>query len=239
MKKWQIFWISLILLAAGSAFAGDERRITVSGQCKRQVPPDRGAVVLVAENRDKDLKTAAKKTTDAYNRLLESVKRLKLEEVQIETSEYVLNEIREWEKDRSVFKGYRARMGLDISTSQIQRLGEVVLLGAQQEVQETGQLRTFLSGELIQKETQVCLRDAVEVARQKAQKMAESAGVRLGGVVAIHESSGSTFDSPMPRPMLEGMTLKARAASDLEAPSIEGGKKTIQANVTVVFEIQK
>jgi uncharacterized protein YggE len=69
---------------------------------------------------------------------------------------------------------------------------------------------------------------AIAQARTSAQKMAAAAGVSVGAVVSISESSVSS-----PGPMYYGAAVRDAAA----LTPIERGSQDVQATVTVVFEI--
>jgi hypothetical protein len=70
---------------------------------------------------------------------------------------------------------------------------------------------------------------AVADARQRAERLAQLAGVKLGPIVAISESDGG-----MPVPMLGSMMMKREAAQ--EAP-VERGEVTVTSSVQIVYEV--
>ncbi|MFL5815245.1 MAG: SIMPL domain-containing protein [Bdellovibrionia bacterium] len=231
----QIFLTTLAALAACGASAM-ERQVTVTGSCSRQVTTDRGSITVTADVRDDNLKNAIKKASRQYDRALDSVKKLKLENADLQTVEYNVGEVREWEKNKLVFKGYRARIGFSVSTSDIQRLSEVMEIAAREEIRDVGALVSFLSTEKIKKEQDLCLKDAADHAKAKAENLASSLSARLGSVTAINESNVST--PPRIVPMMERQTFM-KAAGGAEAPtSVEGGKQEISATVNVTFELK-
>ncbi len=231
-----IFLTSLALLSASGASAL-ERQVTVTGSCSRQVTTDRGSVVLTADVRDDNLKSAIKKASRQYDRALDSIKKLKLENADLQTVEYNVGEVREWEKNKSVFKGYRARVGLSVSTSDIQRLSEVMEIAAREEIRDVGALTSFLSTEKIRKEQDLCLKEAAEHAKVKAENLASSLGAHLGPVVTLNESNLST--PPRIVPMARQALLKEGFVASAETPSaIEGGKQQVEATVNVTFELK-
>lgn len=217
-----------------STFAA-ERQVSVSGVCNKSVTPDRGAITLTVEARNSDLKAAIKKATDVYEGLREAVKKLGLENLDLKTSEYSVNEIREWEKDRQVMKGYRARMGVLVETSSIQRLGEVIALGARHQVNDVGQLQIFLSPQKLQKEQFECLQAAAENARAKAEKLASALGAKVGKAVSISESGGIEPPRP-PRPMRMEMAMQAKGS--MPEPQVEAGQQEMSLTVQATFELQ-
>lgn len=73
------------------------------------------------------------------------------------------------------------------------------------------------------------LKNAVEAARGKAEAIADAAGVNVGRVTAVVESTGYQEPLPMPYAM--------RAADAVESTPIEPGKQAIEATVTVTFAL--
>ena len=224
--------VSLVLVVPSHA---RDREVSVSGSCLRTVTPDRGAIVLTAEAQDKDLKAAAKDATEAYERAKKAVERLGLADLELRTVEYSLNEVREWEKNKTVSKGFRARMGLRVASSQIQRLGEVIAIGAREGLRDVGALVSFLSEEKQKKEQFECLKEAAEDARARAEKMAGALGAKVGEVVMLSESGGYQRPEPQPRAML---MEKSMAANDMAAPTVEAGRQDLHVTVQATFSLK-
>ena len=119
MKR--ILLIAGILIASASPNAeAFDRMIYSNGACTKAVVPDRGSITVVATNQDMDLQKASRKSTEAYEKLKAAVRKLNLKDEDLATSEYDLSEVREWEKEKSVFKGFRARMGLSIAETMVE-----------------------------------------------------------------------------------------------------------------------
>lgn len=82
------------------------------------------------------------------------------------------------------------------------------------------------------------LASAIEAARSKAEKVAESLGVKLLGVYAFNENA---FDEEAPMPLrAQGMMMKARQAEAESEPSLGMDiqhSKTIQVNVEVEYRV--
>jgi uncharacterized protein YggE len=209
------------------------RQISVTGFCSKEITPDRGRIALTVQYRKLTVKDVVAQTTLVYEKLRGEIKKLNLPDGELQTSEYQVQEVREWEKDKNVFKGYNARMGLLVSSSDIDRLGEVIAIAGKLEVKEVGQLDLYVSNHLLQKEQNSCLSAAASNARDKAQKMAEGLGAVLGAVLTATESSEMPTP-PRPQPMF----LKAEASRDMAVPTIEPGKKNIQVVVNATFEVK-
>lgn len=240
MNASRIVGLALLLPALCPVLARAEqslqRQVSVGGRCVRAVLPDRGSITITVDVLDKDLRAASRQAALSYERLKQAIEKLPLADPSLTTSEYSVREERSWEKDRQVSKGFRARLGLKVVTSSIDKLGEVLALAAREGVQDVGALQTFLSDEKRLKEQMECLRQAAENARAKAEKLAVSLGARLGEVLGVREQGSG--GSPGPTPQISMMTLDAAAARSMPAPSVVAGTQTLELEVEVAFALK-
>ncbi len=227
----------LAALAPALAFSAEPpRSVSVSGQCRKEVTPDRGSVTVTAEFRENDLKSAASKAMAAYERVRDAVKKLNLEKLELTTSEYSLTQIREWEKNQNVFKGYQARMGLRVTSASVSRLGEVLSIATREGMQDVGGLVNFLSIEKKLEGQTACLEIAAQQARLKAEKLAGALGAQLGPVLTLNENWES-FSPPHPRSMI----MKSMSIGSTESappPTIEAGLETLAVTVQATFGLK-
>lgn len=232
-----VVWVSV--LGARSAVAGDmpPRSVSVSGHCVRTVTPDRGALQLTVDVLDRDLKTATKQAALSYERLKQAIEKLSLADLNLTTSEYSVREDRQWENQKQVSKGFRARMGLRVVTSAIDKMGEVIALGAREGVQDVGALQTFLSEEKQLREQMECLKQAAENARAKAEKLASSLGAKVGEVLRVSEQGAGGIE-PMPRHEMMMAMDAAPMTKSMPAPSVAAGTQTLELDVNVSFGLR-
>jgi uncharacterized protein YggE len=178
-------FIAAMLLAATPVQAKNDdvfvRQISVSGNCYKEMIPDRGGINLVADiTNTKDLKAAVDSATKIYESVKAKVNALKLKDLELTTSEYSVMPINEWENNKQIFKGYRARIGLMVQTSETGRLGEVTAIGAAEGVRDVGALQLFVSRAASKQAMQDCLSDAAIDARKNAERIAAALNVKLG-----------------------------------------------------------
>lgn len=229
-------WFLLLLISPCAFSAEFLQGVQVQGSCEMKVVPDRGSVSFTAENQSKDQQEAVKKTNKQINELKESLNSLKLKDSELKTTSYHVGSIKEWEKDKMVDKGIRASMTLEISTSEISRLGEAMLKASKVGIQNVGSMMTFLSLEKSQAEYLKCLDIASNDAKKKADKLASKLGFKIGSVTNVIESP-QTSRQPIPyveRSMM--MTKSMGAASD--SVSVEPGSQTFSTNIQVTFQIK-
>lgn len=213
------------------------RAISVNGNCIKTVTFDRGEIVVTADVLDADLQKATKRAAETYESVRAAVQKLNLKNVELMTNEYSVTEQKEWEKERTVSKGFRARMGLKVTTSEISRLGEVIQIAANQKVRDVSALRSFLSDEKAKVERESCLEEAVQNAQAKAGRMAKVGGAKLGKALQITEE-GAAPPEPIPvRPMRAEKAMMSSYAMD-SAPTVEAGANRMSVNVNVTFALE-
>ena len=236
-----VFIVALSFLISSNSFASDrgpDRSVTVNGSCTRSVIPDRASILATAEAKDLDPKKAMAEATRTYEKMRERVMKLKIADRELTTAEVSLNELKEWDSKRLVSRGFVARMGLRVESSDPASLGEVGKAATESGVREIGALATFLSAAKQRSETDACLREAVKSAQKKAQEMVDAAGAKLGDVISLTESSAFTGGSPI-RPMNFGALAKRNESAEMsDAPTIDAGKQELTTQVTATFGIR-
>ena len=172
-------WLLLLILSP-VLFAGETEGVQVQGSCQMKVIPDRGTVSFTTENQTKDQQEAVKKTNSQMNDLKEKIQKLKLADIEFKTTNYSVYPVREYEKDHYVDKGTKASMTLEVTTSEIPRLGEAMVEASKAGIQNVGSMVTFLSLEKSQAEYLKCLDIASNDARKKADQLAKKLGFKIG-----------------------------------------------------------
>lgn len=252
----RIFIITVLALGfigvgipAFNAQAGDDankplRQINVSGECVRQVTPDKGIVTATANKIDpKDVSKASKDVMDQYKKFQEKVKTLGLKDMVLQTSDYSVQPIYSWVQPKpevagkNVLQGYQARLGLRVETTSIDRLGDVITAAAETGIQEVGGFQMAVSKILEQKIRNECLAEAVGNARAQATLMANAAGAKLGKPLSISDSYRGPVFPMVAAPMMAKMAVGAADMAE-SAPQIQAGQTDIQVNVQATFELE-
>ena len=128
--------VGAVFATGGAAAAENPRSVSVSGECIRTVVPDRGAVTITAEVKESDAKRARNGANRIYEAVRSRVSKLNLPDANVSTAEYLSEEVREWEKDKMVSKGFRTRIALRVETSDHSRLSEVIEIASREGVKQ-------------------------------------------------------------------------------------------------------
>ncbi len=216
---------------AAVALAGD---ITVLGECKSKVKPDRAAINLSVNQKAISAAEVNKKVNDIYNRVADAVKKLKLENFQIQTENISVYEDFEWQNGKQKLKGYQGSATLRVESSQLDRIGEAIPVALQAGANSFGGLSVFLSDETYNKAYRACLSNALEDAKLKAQSLLQSQGHKLGSLDSVVEAkAASGTQQPMAYTMLSARSEMADAKA--AATEIHIKDQTIEVEVTAKY----
>ncbi len=236
MKKTFALAVAVVFLAAMPSVAAEiNRSVTVNGVCHKEIVPDRASLNMVSfAKHPTDVKAAVNSAVKAYEAVRAQVLRLKLKDGELTTSEYNIGPVYEWADNRQVLRGYQARIGLEVETSEIERMGEVMAIAADNNIKEIGAWILIVSQKKRQQVLQECLAEAVMDAKFNAEKIAAAAGVKLGHVINMTQDGNYAQPVMMKHSFAREMTADAAA----QAPSIEAGKEQITINVRANFGLE-
>jgi uncharacterized protein YggE len=231
-------FLALLLLLTANSYADDfKKAVTVSGECQKSVEADRISVHLKVEHVEKDSKEAIEKTHKLYGKLQDKIQRLKLKDLELNTSQYVVREERVWENNKNVLKGFRAEMGMDISTSELKRMGEVLKTSADLGVTNAQNMHAYISNEKKKELELACLEVAAADAKAKAKKLTESLGSKLGKVLEIRQGVGN-FPPQHPVPFFRTEKVMAMRGAEMEsAPQVDVKKQDYTLEIQASFAI--
>ncbi|MGE5426086.1 MAG: SIMPL domain-containing protein [Bacillota bacterium] len=245
MKKGQVILASLGILAiAGVAVVAmvldkrsdSEDRFSVSGS---------GTVYAKADiaNISVGLKTEAKKTaaeataesTRKMDAVINALKALGIEEKDIKTSNYSLQPIYDWLEGRGqVLRGYEVNQNVDVKVRDLAKIGDVIAKTTEQGANQIGGVNFTIDDEFELKNQAREL--AIQKAKEKASLIAQQAGMELGEVKGVLESS----DMPVVNLMYSNARkeMAADTAMNQAAPNIQVGQNEIRAEVTLIYDVK-
>lgn len=229
-------WLLISLFLSLHAWADHDRLVTVNGECKVDVIPDRGSLTATIDHLNKEVKISTKKTAEIYIQFKKEVEALGLKNFEMKTTEYQVFEQKDYEKNKQVSKGFRARMGLNVSTEEISRLGEIMNVAAKLGITDVTNLNTFASDSKLKSLETECLKAAALDARKKAETLATTLSAKIKEVVTILTSD---VNLPAPRPYENRIMHKSATMMDAagSAPTVEPGIEKYSLKIQATFRL--
>ena len=205
--------------------------IAISGQGKITSIPDIASVEVGLLTEKKDVKSAQKENTEKMNRLIANLKSLGVESKDIQTSYYNIYPQYDWPDGKQVLRGYQVNQGVSVKIRNLEKIGDVLAAAGENSANQVSGLSFNIDDpETLRQEARV---KALENAKEKAEALAEVAGVKLGKIVSFSEYSES------PVPMYKSMDAYGiGGGGEAAAPTVESGSMDVIVNVTVNYEIK-
>jgi len=198
--------------------------ITVTGTAAVTRIPDVARVGVGVSVTKPSVKAARDSAGKSMAAIIAAIKTLGIDEKDIKTTGIDLSP--QYNSGGTKIVGYRMSEQLQITVRDLDKAGDVVDTATARGATEVNGL-WFEVGDPTGAMDEARAA-AIAQARTSAQKMASAAGVSVGAVVSISESSASS-----PGPVYYGAAIRDAAA----LTPVERGSQDVQATVTVVFEI--
>jgi uncharacterized protein len=214
--------------------------LSISAEGKVKATPDTATVTLGVLAQGRDQRTVADDANKKINDITNFVKSLGIPKEDITTSQSSLQPQYDWQTGTQKIIGYQSSQtvtvkvrGVDKSSDTVNKLmAGVVENGANQVY---GSQFTIDDPDALKQEARKL---AIAKAKEKAQELADEAGIRLGKVVSISES-GNGSNPPMPyygeAYGRGGAVMEDKAVA---MPSVEVGTQEVVQSMTVTFEIK-
>lgn len=236
LRKFKSLFFIFILVSGNTVWANTTRSISVTGKCSVDVPPDRSSVTFVSTFTEKQSQTAAKKATDTYESIRQELQKMGLKELELQTTSYNISEQFDYSGKKPSSTGFQASMGLQVSTSDMKRMGEVLALTQKFNIQRTENFNSYLSDKLVKSSVEGCLAQATQNAKEKAEKIAGSVSAKVGELMTLSE--GSVHQPRPPMMMAAAYSEMQDMSKSVSVPTIENRAQTISVEVHAQFALK-
>lgn len=209
--------------------------ISMSAEGKVSAVPDLATVNLGVVTSAATAKQAQSDNATKANKVIDYVKSQGIDKKDIATTQLNVYPEYDYSNGQNTVKGYQASQtisvkvrGVDKSTDALGKIIDGATNAGANQIQ--GVNLDFADADNFK---QSARKQAIDKAKQKAQELADQAGLKLGRIVSISEGSSS-----YPMPMPYAMDSKLGMGGGGSAPNIETGSQDITASITVTFEVK-
>lgn len=209
----------------------EERTITVQGEGKVPVRPDVATVNLGMTADGATAAEAQTKNTTVMNNLITALKSAGVVEDDIQTNNYNIYPIYDYENGSQTLRGYQVSQDVRVKIRNLDQSGTILALAGDVGATNVSGLQFTIDDE--EKYLEQARNLALDDARQQAQKLSQALGVNLVAVVGYDENQIGGVQPPYPY-MAEARSL----LFDVPTPTVEPGSTEVGMQVRVVFEIR-
>lgn len=207
--------------------------IRVTGEGTVIAVPDVAKVTIGTEATENTVEVAQKEVNEDINALIKSLKSdFDIEKEDIKTVNYNIYPEYDYREGSRVFRGFKVTQSVEVTIRNTEDAGEIIAFAGELGLKNVSGLRFTIDDE--EQYKQKARELAIENAKEKAEELAEIAGVKLGRIVTFNESEAGRPD----------VLYKSYAEDEavgfgggVEAPEIEAGSQEIRIVATVEYEI--
>ncbi|WP_425603679.1 SIMPL domain-containing protein [Stenotrophomonas capsici] len=248
-----LFTVLLMLPLAGMAQVNSlpsQPHLLVKGQASQEVVPDQFGISIVLRSIDKAPSVAREKAQANAAQVLAAFKAQHALSESVQASALSIGPEYRYENNAQVFVGTKVERSLSAKFGSLEDVRHLLAsLKTSEELQVSGITTGFKDEAKVRAGLK---RQAAEQTRETARRLAESYGVRLGGLYTISEvapsfaygvqagtwplerGSGGLPSPPVPP---TDLAVNARAADGFFSESLEAGSLTLSENVYAIFLI--
>ena len=231
MKKLLILLICLFLpclaLAEETVFAAEGATITVTGSAVVTLEADYARISVGVSTKAKTVEEASQENTACIHAVIAALKEAGVAEEDIATSNYYVNAEYDYSLGGQRQTGYNVTNQLTVIIRDMAHIGATLDKATAVGANNIYNIE-FLSTQADKAQDEATAH-AVQDAMRKAQLLADAAGLELGGILSLTESTGGVY-----------VTARNYAFKDAVATSnsILPDDTSVSASVTIVFELK-
>jgi len=211
-----------------------QRSISVTGEGSVKVIADLVLVKISVITEKPSSEDAVAENSDITNELIDILERVDAEYIRVQTSSYNLSPLYSYTKEDEPpeIYAYRVVSAVDVETTDIEKIGEIISLSIDNGANDISSLRFDLSASTKEQAKRDSLKKASLDASAKASAIADALDLTLGNIILIDEG-GINYPGPI-------YTLKSIESSlerDLVPPDIEPQEIEVSSSMSIVYSI--
>ena len=232
MKKLITMTLALLmlfcpLLAQADRSADDSATLTVTGAASVSLKADYAQVSVGVSTRARTIEEASGQNAEAIHAVIAALKAAGVLEEDIATSNYSVYAEYDYSTGEAVQTGYNVSNQLNVSIRDMEHVGAILDKATRAGANNIYNV-TFCSTASAQAQDEA-MTHAVQDAFRKAELLAAAAGLEVGSVMTIRESTTGVFTT--------GVTYKAEAARDAVSNVILPDDLTVSASVELTVRL--
>lgn len=217
--------------------AQPQNAISVQGSTEFDVAPDLAKIIFSIQTQSTTAQDAQVRNREIGDAVGAALTQAGVRTGDLQTTNYRVEKIQEWDPtgQKMVDKGYRVSNSFVVKTKELARVGPLLDAGIQAGANNVESISFELSDSKQKEVKTEALRKATMNAREKADALADGAGVKLGKVLTLSENS--YYAQPYYRGDMMMAKAEGMGAPEIPPTAISPQDVHISAQVSVTYEI--
>lgn len=207
--------------------------ISVTSSEEVFVVPDMAELIFRISSEDKTADGCQQKNTEALDKVLEYLKAQGIADTSIQTSDYSLNPVYDWNSGRTI-TGYEMYTRITVSDIPLEKSGAFISGAVENGVNNIDSVSYFSSK--YDDSYQEALQKAIASARTKAEAIAQAGGRTLDQMTHVEEYTPNTYARYSRQ--VTNYSAKLAAESAAADMAVMPGQLSVEAQVTVEFAVE-
>lgn len=228
-----LFFVAQSNYQAKSLEQQNVNQITVSGEGKIYAKPDVALVSLGVSTEAATVAEVTKSNTEKMNAVIEAIKALKVDEKDIQTTNYNLNPLYNYtDKLGRVFQGYSLDQNIQVKIRDFTVIGDVLSKATEKGSNLVGNLQ-FTIDDPEQYKDQARAK-AIEQAKLRAKNLSAESGVKLGKLINVFENSSAPYYAAYDMNKGIGGGIAPMAVT----PTVQPGQQEITVTINLTYQVK-
>ncbi len=203
---------------------------TVDGTGRATAIPDTAQINLGVTKSAPSIETAKNQVNDVMNRLTTDLKNLGVKEKDIQTTNYSVSPNYDYTGGSQRTNGYTVTADVTVKMTPPDKANQAIDVATKDGANTTGGV-TFTLNDSAQKTLEEKARkEAIQNAKDKAQSIADTAGIRLARLVNVQENTN------VPQPVMYSAQKAQPLSGGGEPTQLSPGQNSVSITVTLSYE---
>lgn len=205
---------------------------TVSGEGEASAVPDSAEFTLGVTETATTVEEAQTQVNETSTAIINALKQAGVKENDIQTANYNVTPNYDFNAPNQEITGYTVSQNLQVTVSPIENANRAIDAGTQNGANMVGNVTFVLNDDKKAELESTARKQAIDAAKQKAQSIAQAAGIKLGRIINVQENM-----SQAPGPFFAERSAVALDAREESAPTeLQAGENTVSLTVTLFYE---
>jgi len=205
----------------------------VQGEGKEAVAPDIAKIDIGIQESGGSLKTVQDSVNKKSQDLVAQVKKLGVEPKDIKTISYSVYPQYDYTAPTQRITGYQVSISYEITVRDFTKINDLISSVTDFGANMVGGVNFDLSDDLKNKTLQTAREEAVSEAKSKAEGLAKAAGITLGKIINVSESTPSNI-----RPLAVPAVGLGAAEKSVAQPDVQPGTTEVDVTISLSYEVR-
>lgn len=205
----------------------------VQGTGKSFVAPDIAKIDLGIQESGTNLKTVQDSVNKKSQSLVDQIKKLGVDAKDIQTISYNVYPQYDYTTPTQKITGYQVSTNYEVTVRDFTKINDLLASATSFGANTVGSVNFDLSDDLKNQKLNEARVQAVDEAKTKASGLTKAAGITLGKIINVSESTPSDI-----RPMAFAVSGGGTADKTVTPPSVQSGTTELDVTVSLSYEVR-